>query len=181
MFSRFFSRLEENVIALLLVSTTLLVFVEVVLRFGFNTGLSWGEEATRLLAAWFVLFGVSWGVKIGAHIGVEVFVNAMPPTLRRFVSTIAVIASLVYCALILYGSWVYLSKMYKLDFPLEDLPIPTWVAHSILFIGFVLLSARLLILLWNIALGKAEGFKLADEAKESMHLAVNDKEGSPTP
>jgi len=34
-----------------------------------------------------------------------------------------------------------------------------------------LIAIRLLILLWNIATGKAEGFTLTNEAKDSMHLA----------
>jgi hypothetical protein len=37
---------------------------------------------------------------------------------------------------------------------------------------------RLLILLWGIFTGKAEGFHLADEAKESMHLANETKAAS---
>lgn len=174
---RFLSRLEENIIAILLVAITLLVFVEVILRFVFNTGISWGEEATRILAAWFVLFGVAWGIKVGAHIGVEVFVNAMNPVLRRIVSFIAVLASLVYCGLILYGTWFYLKLDWITRIDLEDIPIPSWVAHSILGIGFILLSIRLLELLWGIVTGKAEGFSLADEAKDSMHLAASDPDG----
>ncbi len=58
---------------------------------------------------------------------------------------------------------------------MEDLPIPKWIAHSILFIGMVLMAIRLFILLWNIVTGKTDGFKLADEAKESMHLAEETK------
>ena len=55
---------------------------------------------------------------------------------------------------------------------LEDMPIPKWIAHSILLIGLIMIAIRLLILLWNIFTGNADGFKLADEAKESMHLAA---------
>ncbi len=58
---------------------------------------------------------------------------------------------------------------------LEDLPIPKWIAHSILLIGMVLIAIRLLILLWEIATGKAEGFSMVDEAKESMKLADETK------
>jgi C4-dicarboxylate transporter DctQ subunit len=58
------------------------------------------------------------------------------------------------------------------------MPIQKWVAHSILLIGMVLMAIRLLILLWGIFTGKAEGFHLADEAKESMHLANETKAAS---
>jgi len=176
MFSRIINSLEEATIAILLASMTLLVFVEVVLRFGFNTGMMWAQELTLHLSAWLVLFGASYGVKIGSHIGVDALVKIMPPTVRRVVSGAAVIACLGYCGLFIKGSWVYLEKMHMIGIELEDMPIPKWIAHSILLIGMVMLAWRLLQLFWSIATGKSEGFKLADEAKESMHLIQEVKE-----
>ena len=76
------NKLEELIICLLLASMTLLVFVEVVLRFGFGIGLMWSQELTLHLSAWMVLFGVSYGIKVGSHIGVDALVKIMPPTAR---------------------------------------------------------------------------------------------------
>ena len=175
MLYRMINSLEETIISLLLASMTLLVFVEVVARFGFSTGVMWAQEATLHLSAWMVLFGVSYGIKVGSHIGVDALVKIMPPLTRRIISGIAVIACLFYCALFIQGSWVYLEKMYMIGIELDDMPIQKWVAHSILLIGMVLIAIRLLILLVNIFRGKADGFKLADEAKERMHLAEETK------
>lgn len=163
--------LEETIIALLLASMTLLVFVEVVMRFGFGTGIMWGEELTLHLSAWMVLFGASYGIKAGSHIGVDALVKILPPTARKIVSGVAIAACLLYCGLFIQGAWVYLAKMHLIQIELEDMPIQKWVAHSILLIGMVLIALRLLQLLWGIFTGRTEGFKLADEAKESMHLA----------
>jgi C4-dicarboxylate transporter DctQ subunit len=143
----------------------------VILRFGFNTGIHWAQEVTLYIAAWFVLFGASYGVKVGAHIGVDVLVKKLPLKLRRAVGAFAVVLCLIYCVLFLIGGWEYLSKMYKINIPMEDLPVPLWIAESILLIGFVLLVIRFLQLLWKIVKGEAEGFHLSDEAEESMHLA----------
>ena len=65
MFLRFFNKTEEAFIAILLVSTTLLVFLDVVMRFGFNAGFLWSQELTLHMSAWFVLLGASYGLKIG--------------------------------------------------------------------------------------------------------------------
>jgi C4-dicarboxylate transporter DctQ subunit len=162
---------EEAIISLLLVAMTLLVFYEVILRFGFGTGISWGQEATLHLSAWFVLFGVSYGLKVGAHIGVDAFVRLFRPLGQRILTGIAILLSLVYCGLFIYGAWVYLEKMHMIGIELEDIPIQTWIAHSILLIGLVLLSLRLLGLLWRVIRGTATGFQHVDEAEESMHLA----------
>jgi len=171
MFSRIINSLEESIIALLLASMTLLVFTEVVLRYGFGVGFMWGEELTLHLSAWMVLFGVSYGIKVGAHIGVDALVKILPLTARRVVSGIAVVACLFYTSLFMQGAWVYLSKIKMIGIEMEDLPFPKWIAHSILLIGMILIAIRLLLLLWAIVTGKADGFKLSDEAKESMLLA----------
>ena len=175
MFIRLLNGLEETIIALLLASMTLLVFVEVVLRFGFGTGMMWAQELTLHLSAWMVLFGVSYGIKVGSHIGVDALIKIMPSQARRVISGIAVLACLFYCALFTKGAWVYLAKMYKIGIELEDMPIPKWIAHSILLIGMILMGIRLLKLFWDIVIGKTDSFKMLDEAKESMHLAEEAK------
>jgi C4-dicarboxylate transporter DctQ subunit len=169
------SKLEEIIICLLLATMTLLVFVEVVLRFGFGIGMMWSQELTLHLSAWLVLFGVSYGIKVGSHIGVDALVKILPPVARKVVGAAAVVACLAYCGLFTFGSWVYLSKMHQIGIELDDMPIQKWVAHSILLIGMILIAIRLLVLLRGIYSGKAEGFHLADEAKESLHLAEETK------
>ncbi len=171
MFYRIINSLEETIISLLMASMTLLVFVEVVLRFGFGIGLMWAQELTLHLSAWLVLFGVSYGIKVGAHIGVDALVKTFPPFTRRIIGGVAISACLFYCSLFIKGSWVYLAKMFQIGIELDDMAIPKWVAHSILLIGMILIAIRLVILLVGVFQGKNEGFTLADEAKESMHLA----------
>jgi C4-dicarboxylate transporter DctQ subunit len=168
---RIVNRFEEGFIALLLVTMTLLVFVEVVMRFGFDSGVLWMEELTLHISAWMVLFGASYGVKVGAHIGVDAVVKIMPPGLQRIAGIAAVLLCLLYCALFLYGGWIYLSKLYTIDLEMEDIEFPLWAAHSILIIGFVLLAVRFLEVLRRILKGETSGFELPDEAAEALeHL-----------
>ena len=150
MFLRIINRAEEAIICGLLVVTTLLVFVDVVMRFGFNTGFMWSQELTLHMSAWMVLFGASYGLKVGSHIGMDAFVKLFPSTGRRILTAIAASLAIVYCSLIFYGSWVYLAKMHLIDIELEDIPIPAWIAHSILLIGFLFLIIRLSIILWSV-------------------------------
>jgi C4-dicarboxylate transporter DctQ subunit len=178
MIKKLVSHFEEGFLSLLLVSMTLLVFAEVVARFGFNAGIHWAQEATLLMAAWFVLFGASYGVKVGAHIGVDVFVKMLPANTHRFFTLLAIVLCLIYCGLFVYGSWIYLSKMKMIGIEMEDIPIPKWIPMSILIIGFVLLIIRFLQLGWKVVIGQADGFHFADEAEESMEIAKGLKESS---
>ncbi len=168
MLSRIWNGFEETVIGLLLVSMTLLVFVEVFMRFIMNTGFLWMEELTLHMSAWMVLFGASYGVRVGAHIGVDAFINHLPDIIRRFLGSIAVLLSIVYCALIGYGAWFYLAKVKKYHIELEDIPVEKWIAHSILIIGMALLAVRLFGLLVRIIRGHSLGFETVDEAKKAL-------------
>jgi C4-dicarboxylate transporter DctQ subunit len=193
---------EESFVSLLLVSMTLLVFSEVIARFLFNIGFLWMEEVTLTLGAWFVLFGASYGVKVGAHIGVDAFVQTLPVRARKITAVAAIFLCLCYCCLFLYGSWTYLAKMYSIGITMEDvyMPqifiglfnedtlwdvfridaeyplVPLWISQSILLIGYALLFYRFFQLLLQVISGKADGFKFADEAKESMHLIQDDEQ-----
>jgi len=171
MLKRTINSLEEGIICILLAAMTLEVFVEVVMRYGFGKGVMWGEELTLHLSAWMVLFGASYGLKVGSHIGVDALVKVLPAKLRKIVGGLAICACLFYCSLFIEGAWVYLAKVHKIGLELDDMPIPKWIAHSILLIGMIMIAIRLLQLLWGVITGKNDGFTLSDEAKESMHLA----------
>lgn len=168
---RVVNRVEEAIICILLVTMTLLVFLDVVMRFGFNAGFMWSQELTLHMSGWMVLFGASYGLKVGSHIGMDAFVKLFSRPVRRIITGVAAILALIYCGLILKGSFVYLQKMKMIGIELEDMPIPAWIAHSILLIGFALLTFRLLIIVWALITDQADGFKHADEAKDSMELA----------
>jgi C4-dicarboxylate transporter DctQ subunit len=172
----FINKVEEGIISLLLASMTLLVFMEVLMRYGFNVGIHWAQELTLLLSGWMVMFGVSYGIKVGSHIGVDALVKLFPANARKAISIVAILLCLTYCGLFLVGSWTYLGKLKSIGIHLEDIPVPKWIANSILFGGMVMLAIRLLDLLWAVIRGRQEGFKLLDEAKESMYLAQ--KEGT---
>lgn len=168
---RFLNRLEEDIIALLLVSMTVLVFMETLLRFGFNTGLLWAQELTLLMAAWLVLFGISYGLKKGAHIGVDFVVKRLPTNTARVVTGIMLLAALGYCGLMVYGSWVYLAKMAQIGIELEDMPVEKWKAQSILLIGFVLFGVRLIEILIRVIKGEQSTLLMHDEADEAKRLS----------
>lgn len=188
MLSQITNRLEEGIISLLLVVMTLLVFVEVVLRFGFHVGFLWSDELTLHLSAWLVLFGASYGVKVGSHIGVDAVVRLLPERGRRVVTLIALVLCLIYCGLFIEGAWVYLAKVYQIKIELEDLPVQKYVAHSILLFGFILLAFRFVQLGWKVIKGEADGFRHADEAQEALaalekerqaHLSEQEVKGGP--
>ena len=106
-FGRFINTLEETAIAILLGLMTLVTFVNVVLRYVFGDSLIWGLEVTLILFAWLVLFGISYGFKITAHLGVDAVTSLFPPKGRKVLALIAAACCLAYAFLLLKGAWDY--------------------------------------------------------------------------
>lgn len=104
---RFIDELEKTVIALLLGAMVLITFVNVVLRYVFNTGLIWGLEMVSFLFAWLILFGVSYAVKISAHLGVDAVINLVSRDAKRILALISVAACLLYAVFLMKGAWDY--------------------------------------------------------------------------
>jgi C4-dicarboxylate transporter, DctQ subunit len=168
-------RVEELLIALILGVMTVLTFVQVVLRYGFNSGFIWALEADFYLFAWMVLLGISYCVRERAHIGVDAATRLLSPAPRRIFGLIVVALTLLYAGLMLYGSWVYVDKLIVIDIEAEDIPIKRWILSLCLPIGFALLFIRLLGMGWRIWTGQSPGYELADEGAEAIKDVTGDK------
>ncbi|MBE2295040.1 MAG: TRAP transporter small permease [Phycisphaerales bacterium] len=168
MFARIIHHLEEGFIALLLALMVTISFVQVINRYVLGTGFTWALELITYLFAWLVLFGVSYGIKTGAHIGIDALVRQFPYKLRRVIGFLGVLACCAYCIIMLIGATEYVHKLYELDIEAQDLPIPRWIPFIMLPIGLSLALLRLLQVGWRTICGQQEGLQLADEAREAI-------------
>ncbi len=137
-------RLEEAFMVVVLAAMTLLTFVQVVLRYVFGASLVWSLEATTYLAAWLVLVGMSYGVRTQAHIAVDLVTSRLPPRAARGVTLVALVCALGYCALMIYGSTVFVERLIALGNDARDIPLPRWLLTAVMPFGFALLAVRLL-------------------------------------
>ena len=169
-------RLEEWIISLMLLAMTGLTFVQVVMRYVFNSGMTWALELTTVFFAVMIFVGVSYGVRVGSHIGVDALVKLMSPAKRKAVSILAVVLSLVYVGFILAGSMEYVLKMKDVGIELEDMPIERWQVLAVMPLGMVLTGYRFLQILYDLVTGRADSFKLADEAAEAMGLKAEEQQ-----
>jgi len=168
MLIRIVHHLEEGFIALLLALMTLITFSQVVARYVFETGFGWALELTTYLFAWLVLFGVAYGIKVGAHIGIDIVVRQFPHHVRRIVGLLAVLCCCAYCIILLVGAIGYVYKLYSIGIEAQDLPIPRWIPFIMLPLGLALALLRLLQVAWRTVTGEQEGLRLADEAREAI-------------
>ena len=136
-------RLEEAFMSVALTLMTSLTVVQVVLRYGFGGGFVWSLEVTMYAFAWLVLIGMSYGVRTGAHIAVDLVTSRLSPGGARAFAWVALGCALAYCALMIYGSALFVERSMALGNNARDIPLPRWLLTGIMPIAFVLLALRL--------------------------------------
>lgn len=78
--------LDAGVSAALIAAMAILVVVvtvQVMLRYIFNTSLDWAWETSRLAFVTVVFLGIPLGVKSASHVGIDLIHNFLPPAARR--------------------------------------------------------------------------------------------------
>lgn len=173
----FLERLEEGLIALLLAVMTSITFTQVIARYVFNYSFVWALELVTYLFAWLIFLGMAYGVRVGSHIGVDALVKSLGRRSAQVVGAVAAACCIVYSAILLYGGFIYVQKMYDIGILAQDLPIPQWVPRLVLPIGFGLLILRFSQLFFRIVTGRESGLHLADEAAEALKLKEPTAEG----
>lgn len=143
-------RLEEWLMATLLAFMTVLTFVQVVMRYVFNTGLVWSLEATTYSFAALVLIGMSYGVRTKTHIATDLLTRKLSDPLRLYVALVAILACLAYACLMLYGSVILVDRLMTLGNEARDIPAPKWLLTATMPLGFALLVFRFLEAGWNL-------------------------------
>ena len=106
----FFKLLEFLVVASL-VAMVIMVFGNVVLRYGFNSGITVSEELSRYCFIWLTYIGAMIAMRERGHLGVDTLVKHLPVMGKKvclFVSE----ALMLFCnGLFILGTW----KMHELQ------------------------------------------------------------------
>ncbi|MFB2531507.1 TRAP transporter small permease subunit [Paracoccus sp. p4-l81] len=94
--ARRFWAVIDGVIALLLAAMIVLVFANVVLRYGFSSGIRQSVELARLWFVWVVMLGAAVVLRRGEHLALAEFSEKLMPRavpwLRRLCWTVVIVA-----------------------------------------------------------------------------------------
>jgi TRAP-type C4-dicarboxylate transport system permease small subunit len=82
-----------------------LVFGNVVLRYFFNSGITWSEEMSRYLFVWLTFLGAIGAYQNKEHLGVDMLVKRLPRKFKKGVLLVSDLLILGILFLILDGSW----------------------------------------------------------------------------
>ncbi|MGO4890487.1 TRAP transporter small permease [Anaerobacillus sp. MEB173] len=87
-----------GIVGLMLLS----ILIQVVLRYVFNTGLSWPEELTKFLMAWMTFIGSAIAIKQSEHISLDILVNKLSNKPQFFLIMVSRILILSFFAFFTY-------------------------------------------------------------------------------
>lgn len=136
-----YCRLLEWLMLFALAAMVVLVFGNVVLRYGFNTGITVSEELSRWLFVWMTFLGAIVALKEHGHLGTDMLVSRLGPRGKRVCLVIGQ-ALMLYCTwLLLKGSWQ--QSLINLD---VEAPVTGWSMAVVYGAGVVFaLSTGLLL------------------------------------
>jgi TRAP-type C4-dicarboxylate transport system permease small subunit len=81
------------------------VFGNVVLRYVFNSGITWAEEASRYLFIWLIFLGAIVASRENAHLGMDTLVKMLSVKNRRRVFILSNILIAITMGLCADGAW----------------------------------------------------------------------------
>ncbi|MFJ5296369.1 TRAP transporter small permease [Pseudomonas sp. SLFW] len=204
--TRLWEHLEEGMIAFLLAAMTLVTFVYVALNniytlfytlsdkwtvtsdffsflgdhtMGYAQEMTWSVALTKALFGWLIFFGVSYGVRTAGHLGVDALVKKTSKPVQRLLAMLACACCLAYAGLFLIASYKWVSALFVAGIGAEDLDrygVKVAYITVIVPIGFALVIARYLEILYRIWTHRQTGLGLADEAAEASKLANPNEE-----
>ena len=135
---------EETVIAYLLGAMTAIAFANVVVRRLFDGSIIWALELTLNLFLYLVLFGMSYVLRKGEHIGVDVIVRMLPGHARKWAEVTAGVISFLYATAFAVTGWLvaqkFLSSKFLRGVGSDELDIPHWFTYGTLSFGFAYLG-----------------------------------------
>lgn len=138
---------------------------------------NWANEFTAVCFAWLIFFCMSYGVRIGGHIGVDALINLFESRTKRIFAFIGLSACLLYGIIMFHASleWVYTFYKYgTLTNGLDRFGVARWHVTIIVPIGFLLFIIRYLEIGYRLITGQQDSLGLADEAKDAIdELAAN--------
>ncbi len=137
-----FGRFIENTsLVLVLSAMILLAAAQIVMRNLFDAGLSWGDEALRLMVLWVTLLGAVAATRDRRHIVIDLLSRALPLNFRVWASFVVDSFSAAVTGTLAWHAAVFVSDSKEYGDQLLN-ALPAWPFQVILPVAFAIISYR---------------------------------------
>jgi TRAP-type C4-dicarboxylate transport system permease small subunit len=137
-----------TIVALMGVMVTV-VSAQVFMRYALNSSIGWADEVSRLLFVWSIFLAIPLGIKLGAHIGIEMLTARLPAALEDMLARGIALLSAALMALVAYEAAVITRDQWdeqmastSASAALFILALAVGGAHSALHLLWIVLTGR---------------------------------------
>lgn len=144
-----FRTLEKVLLVLPMAFLCICIFVNILMRAFFQSGISWLEEFSRYVFVFSTFLGASIAVECDQHPKMTAVVDAVPAkaslTLKILGSLFCAVLSLV----VAYYGYQQVLKMIANGAMASSVPVPMYVPYLIIPLGMLVSGIRYLCLVWQ--------------------------------
>ena len=134
--------LEETICIILMSVMTIIIFIQVIMRYVMHNSLSWSEELARYCFVWLIYIGVAYGCKLMKHIKIDAALKLFPEKVRPYITIAAYIV--VTGVELTYKQWLFGKVSPALGVPLQYI-------NAAPVVGFGLVVIRQIQAIWYLA------------------------------
>ena len=129
---------EKYFITYLMLIMSTVIFIQIIMRYVFNSSLSWSEELAAYIMMYMTWVGASYGVKLNMHLRVTVIVDLLKGKLRDIAYIIIDVVWMIFSAyMVVMG--IRVVKMSYAGYRVSPaLEIPMFLIYSSVVIGCIL-------------------------------------------
>ena len=136
-------RLENALLAVLVLILVLLAGAQIVLRDFFDTGLAWADPLMRSLVLWTGMLGALAAVRDDKHIALDVLQRYLAPKAQRAARLVTLGFAAIVCAAMAYYSYTMLAiDLAESAQAGAVTKVPAWLPELILPVAFGLMALR---------------------------------------
>jgi TRAP-type C4-dicarboxylate transport system permease small subunit len=140
---KFFNEhLEEFFIIPLMFLMSIIIFIQVIMRYAFQNSLVWSEELSRYMFIWLIYFAVSYTARREKHIRIDAAINLYPKKLRPYVEILSEVIVLGFSIFIAVTAVTVYQKITWSGQLSPAMRIPMQYVYAAPLIGFILTGIR---------------------------------------
>ena len=166
MFSKLRLKGMEWLLICIFGTMVILVFGNVVLRYGFNYGIIFSEEVSRFLFVWMVFLGSVLMLRDNGHLGVHTLTKKLPLAGKKVCKFLSDVITLACCVVMTYGGW----KIVKINMnniaPVSEIPLG--VVYIALLVCSVGMGALLVRSLYRLLTGQMDEQEMCPDFDDAL-------------
>jgi TRAP-type transport system small permease protein len=169
-------RLLDHLLVVLMAAMVAMVLGNVVLRYGFNSGITVSEELSRFGFVWLTFLGAVAGAREGSHLGVDLVVRKLPHAGRAICLAASEALIVLCCVLFFVGTWA--QREVNLDnlAPVTEIPLE-WV-YAVAYVCSASIGAIALVKLVRLATGRLSDDEMVIVANSEERVALETPEAA---